>query len=56
MLDFIFMAGVTGGITSLDRRIPFLLSQLGFYVASEFQSQMSGSGMQPPLTCWRARA
>jgi DNA-binding MarR family transcriptional regulator len=41
------MAGVTGGIAGLDRRIPFLLSQLGSYVASEFQNQMSGSGVQP---------
>ncbi len=41
------MTGVTGGIASLDQRIPFLLSQLGSYVAAEFQRHMADSGVQP---------
>lgn len=47
MLDFSVMTAVTGGIASLDERIPFLLSQLGSHVAAEFQRQMTGSGVQP---------
>jgi DNA-binding MarR family transcriptional regulator len=35
------------GIAALDERIPFLLSQLGSHVAREFQSRMSGIGVQP---------
>jgi DNA-binding MarR family transcriptional regulator len=35
------------GITALDERIPFLLSQLGAHVAGEFQRRMSGIGVQP---------
>jgi DNA-binding MarR family transcriptional regulator len=41
MLDSSPMTGVTGGIASLDERIPFLLSQLGAHVAGEFQRQLS---------------
>jgi len=41
------MTGVTQGIASLDERIPFLLSQLGSYAATEFQRQMADSGVQP---------
>lgn len=35
------------GITALDERIPFLLSQLGSHVAGEFQRSMSGIGVKP---------
>jgi DNA-binding MarR family transcriptional regulator len=35
------------GIAALDRRIPFLLSQLGSHVADEFQRRMSGLGVRP---------
>jgi DNA-binding MarR family transcriptional regulator len=35
------------GIAALDERIPFLLSQLGWHVAAEFQRRMSGIGVQP---------
>jgi DNA-binding MarR family transcriptional regulator len=35
------------GIAALDERIPFLLSQLGSHVASEFQRRMSKIGIQP---------
>jgi DNA-binding MarR family transcriptional regulator len=35
------------GIAALDERIPFLLSQLGAHVASEFQRRMSGIGVEP---------
>jgi DNA-binding MarR family transcriptional regulator len=35
------------GITALDERIPFLLSQLGAHIAGEFQCRMSGIGVQP---------
>jgi DNA-binding MarR family transcriptional regulator len=41
------MTEVTGGIASIDERIPFLLSQLGSHMAREFQRQMSDSGVQP---------
>jgi DNA-binding MarR family transcriptional regulator len=35
------------GISALDERIPFLLSQLGSHVAGEFQRRMRGVGVQP---------
>jgi DNA-binding MarR family transcriptional regulator len=35
------------GISALDERIPFLLSQLGSHVAGEFQRRMSEIGAQP---------
>ncbi len=35
------------GITALDERIPFLLSQLGAHVATEFGRRMSDIGVQP---------
>jgi DNA-binding MarR family transcriptional regulator len=35
------------GITALDERIPFLLSQLGAHIAREFQHRMSVIGVQP---------
>jgi DNA-binding MarR family transcriptional regulator len=35
------------GIAALDERIPFLLSQLGAYVAGEFQRRMSDIGVEP---------
>ncbi len=35
------------GIAALDERIPFLLSQLGSYVAVEFQHRIGGIGVQP---------
>jgi DNA-binding MarR family transcriptional regulator len=35
------------GIAALDERIPFLLSQLGSHVASEFQRRMTGIGVEP---------
>jgi len=35
------------GITALDERIPFLLSQLGAHIAVEFQHRMSVIGVQP---------
>jgi DNA-binding MarR family transcriptional regulator len=41
------MTGVTDGIASLDERIPFLLSQLGSHMASEFQRHLSDSNVQP---------
>jgi DNA-binding MarR family transcriptional regulator len=41
------MTEVTGGIASIDERIPFLLSQLGSHMAREFQRQMSDSGVHP---------
>jgi len=47
MLDSATMTEVTGGIAGLDERIPFLLSQLGSYVAAEFQRQMMDRGVQP---------
>ena len=47
MLDFASMTGVTDGIASLDERVPFLLSQLGSHVASEFQRHLADSGVQP---------
>src|SRR5690349_14083657 len=41
------MTEVTDGIASLDERIPFLLSQLGSRMASEFQRHLSDSDVQP---------
>jgi DNA-binding MarR family transcriptional regulator len=41
------MTGVTHGISSLDERIPFLLSQLGSHMAREFQRQLADSNVQP---------
>ncbi|OBB96477.1 MarR family transcriptional regulator [Mycobacterium sp. 852002-40037_SCH5390672] len=41
------MTEVTDGIASLDERIPFLLSQLGSHMASEFQRQLIDSNVQP---------
>lgn len=35
------------GITALDERIPFLLSQLGAHVAAEFRRSVSVLGVQP---------
>jgi DNA-binding MarR family transcriptional regulator len=35
------------GITALDERIPFLLSQLGAHIAGEFQRRMSATGVEP---------
>ena len=35
------------GIASLDERIPFLLSQLGSYVASEFDRTLTTTGVDP---------
>jgi DNA-binding MarR family transcriptional regulator len=35
------------GIASLDERIPFLLSQLGFHVAGVFQRDMGAIGVDP---------
>ncbi|WP_051574881.1 MarR family winged helix-turn-helix transcriptional regulator [Mycobacterium sp. URHB0044] len=35
------------GIAALDERIPFLLSQLGAHLASEFHRRMSGVGVEP---------
>ncbi|KAA0085304.1 MarR family transcriptional regulator [Mycolicibacterium sp. P9-64] len=35
------------GIASLDERIPFLLSQLGFHVAGVFQRDMGDLGVDP---------
>ncbi len=35
------------GITTLDERIPFLLSQLGAYIATEFRGRMGALGVQP---------
>jgi DNA-binding MarR family transcriptional regulator len=41
------MTGATDGIAGLDQRIPFLLSQLGSYMASEFQRHLTDSNVQP---------
>jgi DNA-binding MarR family transcriptional regulator len=35
------------GIASLDQRIPFLLSQLGSYVAAEFDRTLTTTGVDP---------
>ena len=35
------------GIASLDERIPFLLSQLGSYVAAEFDRALATTGVEP---------
>jgi DNA-binding MarR family transcriptional regulator len=35
------------GIASLDERIPFLLSQLGSYVAAEFDRALTTTGVDP---------
>ncbi len=35
------------GITALDERIPFLLSQLGSHMATEFHDRLSGTGVGP---------
>jgi DNA-binding MarR family transcriptional regulator len=35
------------GIEELDQRIPFLLSQLGAYVADDFKRRLAPLGMQP---------
>lgn len=35
------------GIAALDERIPFLLSQLGSYVAGEFQRGLTTTGVDP---------
>ncbi|WP_067968276.1 MarR family winged helix-turn-helix transcriptional regulator [Mycolicibacter icosiumassiliensis] len=35
------------GITALDERIPFLLSQLGAHMATEFGRRAAGLGVQP---------
>lgn len=35
------------GITELDERIPFLLSQLGAYVSSDFQRRLAPIGTDP---------
>ena len=37
----------TTGIEALDERIPFLLSQLGAYMADDFQRRLSPLGVQP---------
>lgn len=37
----------SAGIASLDERIPFLLSQLGFHVAGMFQRDMGDMGVDP---------
>jgi DNA-binding MarR family transcriptional regulator len=37
----------SAGIASLDERIPFLLSQLGFHVAGVFQRDMGDMGVDP---------
>ena len=35
------------GITALDERIPFLLSQLGSHMATEFHDRLDGTGVGP---------
>ena len=35
------------GITALDERIPFLLSQLGSHMATEFHERLDGTGVGP---------
>jgi len=36
-----------GGISELDQRIPFLLSQLGTYVADDFKRRLAPRGVHP---------
>jgi DNA-binding MarR family transcriptional regulator len=37
------------GIASLDQRIPFLLSQLGSYMADDFKRRLAPLGVQPRM-------
>jgi DNA-binding MarR family transcriptional regulator len=41
------MTDRTTGIAELDQRIPFLLSQLGTYVADDFKRRLAPLGMHP---------
>ena len=41
------MADGHEGIKELDQRIPFLLSQLGSYLADDFKRRLAPLGMQP---------
>lgn len=38
------------GIRELDERIPFLLSQLGSYIAGEFKDKLAPLGVHPRVT------
>jgi DNA-binding MarR family transcriptional regulator len=38
------------GIAALDERIPFLLSQLGAYIADEFKQRLEPLGLHPRAT------
>ncbi|WP_441959995.1 MarR family winged helix-turn-helix transcriptional regulator [Mycolicibacterium houstonense] len=38
------------GVSALDRRIPFLLSQLGAYVAEGFRARLEPLGLHPRAT------
>lgn len=44
------MADHPQGISSLDQRIPFLLSQLGAHVAAGFANRLQPLGIQPRAT------
>lgn len=41
------MTDRSSGIAALDQRIPFLLSQLGAYVANDFQRRLAPLGVDP---------
>lgn len=41
------MSDDASGIAELDQRIPFLLSQLGSYVADDFKRRLAPKGMHP---------
>lgn len=43
------MTDCTPGIAALDQRIPFLLSQLGAYLADEFHRRLAPLGVEPRI-------
>lgn len=43
------MSEEAAGIASLDQRIPFLLSQLGSYMADDFKRRLAPLGVQPRM-------
>ena len=44
------MADESTGVSALDQRIPFLLSQLGAHVADGFKNRLAPLGIQPRAT------
>jgi DNA-binding MarR family transcriptional regulator len=44
------MVDQSSGVSALDQRIPFLLSQLGAHVADDFKNRLAPLGIQPRST------